>query len=95
MPNYPKVQRASVDAFLRVYNRGGLHLLFDEKSRQAMLDFADTCLRSYVDDLMEKAAKAKAAREKPQAAPTQVSSAVSTQVDAAPVKKSSIILTDM
>lgn len=91
MPNYPKVQRASVDAFLRVYNRGGLHLLFDEKSRQAMLDFADTCLRSYVDDLIEKAKKAQAAK----AAPTQVSSAVPTQVDAAPVKKSSIILTDM
>lgn len=83
MPNYPKVQRASVDAFLRVYNRGGLHLLFDEKSRQAMLDFADTCLRSYVDDLIEKAKKAQAAKAAP------------TQVDAAPVKKSSIILTDM
>lgn len=77
--SYPVVDRASVDNFLRVYNRGGLHLLFDEKSRQAMKDFADVSLRSYVDDLIERAAKAKTAKDAP--APV--------------APKSSIILTDV
>jgi hypothetical protein len=85
--SYPKVERAAVDGFLKVYNRGGLHLLFDNTSRQAMQDFANIALKSYVDDLIAKSKAAQAAKTKadtPEApAPTPV-----------PEKKSSIILTD-
>jgi hypothetical protein len=63
MPNYPTVPRSAVDGFLKVYNRGGLHLLFDEQSRVAMKDFADTCLKSYVTDLQEQAMKLMAAKK--------------------------------
>jgi len=57
------VERAAVDGFLKVYNRGGLHLIFDNTSRQAMVDFSNIVLKSYVDDLVAKAAAAKKARE--------------------------------
>ena len=101
MPNYPTVPRSAVDGFLRVYNRGGLHLLFDEQSRQAMKDFADTCLKSYVTDLQEQAMKLMAAKKamiekqtagQLQAAPTDAVAAI--PVPPAAPQKSSIILTD-
>ncbi len=62
MPNYPRVERPAVDGFLKVYNRGGLHLLFDNTSRQAMVDFANIALKSYVDDLTKKAKAAMKAK---------------------------------
>ena len=51
---YPTVNRAAVDGFLKIYNRGGLNLLFDDISRQAMVDFANVVLRSYIDDLRDR-----------------------------------------
>lgn len=84
MAMYPKVERAAVDGFLKVYNMGGLHLLFDNASRQAMVDFANIVLKSYVDDLQAKAKQA-LAKQNPQTAPAPVPEAP---------KKSSIILTD-
>lgn len=86
--NYPTVTRDAVDGFLRVYNRGGLHLLFDNTSRQAMVDFTNIALKSYVKDLMEKAAtqlkqQAEASEGKPIPEPAAVA------------VKSSLILTDM
>lgn len=81
MPNYPTVNRAEVDHFLKVYNRGGLHLLFDGPSRQAMVDFANITLKSYVDDLVAKAKAKLAERAKP-------------QEPVAPAPKSAITLTD-
>ena len=60
---YPTVNRAAVDGFLKIYNRGGLNLLFDDISRQAMVDFANVVLRSYIDDLRAKAALALKAKQ--------------------------------
>ena len=85
--NYPTVNLAAVNGFLKVYNRGGLHLLFDDKSRQAMVDFANIALKSYVDDLV---AKAKAAKPK-----TIEGELVQKKLPAPPdPPKSTIILTD-
>jgi len=86
MPNYPKVERAAVDGFLKVYNQGGLHLLFDNVSRQAMVDFANIALKSYVDDLIAKAKAAVKAKE--------AKDAPTTSVPPPPAPKSTIILTD-
>jgi hypothetical protein len=83
---YPTVERAAVDGFLKVYNRGGLHLLFDNTSRQAMVDFANIALKSYVEDLVTKAAAAKKAKEEAPPAAEPIPSAPST--------KSTIVLTD-
>ena len=85
---YPTVNRAAVEGFLKVYNRGAIYVLFDDKSKQAMVDFANVALKSYVDDLQAKAKKMMAdAMQKSSAAP---------QAAPAPVEKpkSSIILTD-
>jgi hypothetical protein len=84
---FPKVQRAQVDGFLKVYNKGGLLLLFDDVSRQAMVDFANVVLRSYVLELQEQAA-AKAKQ-------TQVTENLppAAATPAAPAKKSGIVIT--
>lgn len=55
--NYPRVDISAVEGFLKVYNRGAIYVLFDDKSKQAMLDFANVVLKSYVDDLQAKAKK--------------------------------------
>lgn len=89
--NYPQVNRAAVDGFLRVYNRGGLHLLFDDKSRQAMVDFANIALKSYVDDLV---AKAKAQQAQASDKSPNVNAPVPQQAPVPEKPKSSIILTD-
>jgi hypothetical protein len=60
---YPQVNRESVEGFLKVYNSGGLYLLFDEKSKQAMVDFTNVALKSYVQDLQAQAAKMLQARQ--------------------------------
>lgn len=88
---YPTVNRAVVDGFLKVYNKGGLHLLFDEKSRDAMMDFANIVLKNYVDNLVENAKKMQAAKAQAANAPAPA------QPPAAPAPeppKSGIILTD-
>jgi hypothetical protein len=99
MPNYPTVSRQAVDGFLKIYNQGGLVLLFDSTSRKAMKDFADVCLRSYVIDLQEQAAKLLAAKkalvEKQSAAGVPATDAIATvPVPQSAPQKSSIILTD-
>ena len=89
--NYPKVERAAVDQFLKVYNQGGLHLLFDTNSRNAMVDFANIALASYVDDLRAKAKAAMIAAQ-PKVIEGEL---VPAKLPPAPEKpKSSIILTD-
>jgi len=88
--NYPQVNRAAVDGFLKVYNRGGLHLLFDNTSRQAMVDFANIALKSYVDDLVAKAKAQQAQKQAADKSPN-VNAPIPEQ---APAPKSSIILTD-
>lgn len=92
MPNYPKIDRSAVDQFLKVYNQGGLHLLFDSTSRQAMVDFANIALASYYDDLQAKAKAAIKARQpkviEGELVPAKLPAAL------APAPKSSIILTD-
>ena len=96
---FPTVSLQVVDGFLKVYNQGGLVLLFDSVSRKAMKDFADTCLRSYVTDLQEQAMKLMAAKkamiEKHTAGQLVSTDAVSTiPVPSAAPQKSLIILTD-
>jgi hypothetical protein len=97
---YPTVNRQAVEGFLKVYNSGGLYLLFDEKSKQAMQDFANIALKSYVTDLQEQAMKLMAAKkamiEKQvagQAAPTDAVAAI--PVPPAAPQKSLITLTDL
>jgi len=80
---YPTVNLAAVEGFLKVYNRGAVYVLFDNKSKQAMVDFANVALKSYVDDLQAKA-KQMRAEAMQKAAP----------VPAPEKPKSSLILTD-
>jgi len=98
---YPTVNLQAVEGFLKVYNSGGLYLLFDAKSKQAMVDFCNVALKSYVTDLQAQAMKLMAAKKamiekqtagQLQAAPTDAVAAIPGP-PAAP-QKSSIILTD-
>jgi hypothetical protein len=96
---FPTVNLQAVEGFLKVYNSGGLYLLFDAKSKQAMVDFANIALKSYVTDLQEQAAKLLAAKkalvEKQSAAGVPATDAIATvPVPQAAPQKSSIILTD-
>jgi len=93
---FPTVNLASVEGFLKIYNSGGLYLLFDSKSKQAMMDFANIALKSYVTDLQEQAMKLLAAKKALAEKAGQISptdAVATTPVPAAP-QKSSIILTD-
>lgn len=97
---YPTVNLQAVEGFLKVYNSGGLYLLFDSKSKQAMMDFANIALKSYVTDLQEQAMKLMAAKkamiEKQQAGQVPPTDAVAEiPVPAAAPQKSLITLTDM
>lgn len=93
--SYPVVSPGDVKNFARVWNFNGITMILDSTSLQFATDFANTALRSYVNDLAEKAAKLKAARaQAQQVGQTQVPSAAPAQVNPAPAQKSSIILTD-
>ncbi len=92
--SYPKVERAAVDGFLKVYNQGGLHLLFDNTSRQAMQDFANIVLKSYVDDLVTKAKAAQAVVKAKQEQSVHAFTAEPVVETKSIPAKSSIILTD-
>lgn len=85
--NYPRVDIAGVEGFLKVYNRGAVYILFDDRMKQAMLDFANVALKSYYEDLQAKAKKmmADAMQKANPQAPAPVPE---------PAPKSSIILTD-
>jgi hypothetical protein len=87
MPNYPRVSPGDVQNFARAWDLKGIKMILDTTSLQFATDFANTALRSYVDDLIENAQKLKA--EKAQAAGQEV---VTPSVPPAP--KSSIVLTD-
>lgn len=82
---YPTVNLAAVEGFLKLYNRGAVFVLFDNRQKQAMMDFANVALKSYVDDLQAKAKKMMAA----QGAPAAVQQALTPEKP-----KSSVILTD-
>jgi hypothetical protein len=97
---FPTVNLQSVEGFLKVYNSGGLYLLFDSKSKQAMVDFCNVALKSYVTDLQEQAMKLMAAKkamiEKQVAGQTAPIDAVAAiPVPPAVPQKSLITLTDM
>jgi len=84
--NYPKVHPTDVQNFAKVWNCNGIKMILDDVSLRFAVDYANTVLRSYVVDLMEKSAAAKKAKQAPgtpDAAPAPE-----------PPKKSSIILTD-
>jgi hypothetical protein len=88
--SYPQVDPNDVKMFAKAWDCNGIKMILDATSLKFAVDFANVVLRSYVNDLVEKAAKAKAAK----GGPTQVPTAVPTQVNPAPAPKSSIILTD-
>lgn len=95
---YPTVNLQAVDGFLKVYNSGGLYLLFDGKSKQAMMDFANIALKSYVTDLQEQAAKllaAKKAAVESKVEQPQTNAVATIPVPPAASQKSLITLTDM
>lgn len=92
--SYPVVSPGDVKMFARAWDLNGIKMILDSTSLQFATDFANTALKSYVNDLAEKAAKLKAARAQgQQVGQTQVPNAVPAQVNPAPAK-SSIILTD-
>ena len=91
--SYPKVHPNDVKNFARAWDLNGINMILDATSLQFATDFANTAIRSYVDDLTEKA---KAALRAKQAASTQANSAAPVQAEPVPAPtKSSIILTDM
>lgn len=65
MPNYPRVSPGDVQNFARAWDLKGIKMILDSTSLQFATDFANTALRSYVDNLIENAQKLKA--EKAQA----------------------------
>lgn len=85
--NYPKVVPTDVQGFARAWDFRGLKMILDRTSLQFAVDFANTVLRSYVDDLV---AKAKAGQKLKQSVEAEAAPAVPAP---APVK-STIILTD-
>lgn len=95
--NYPQVTKQTVIGFGKAWDRGGIKMILDDTSIQFAMDFANVCMRSYVDDIKEDlaiAAKVKAAlAAKAQAAPQ--AGPVTTGEGTAELKpKSTIILTD-
>lgn len=91
---YPQVTKEMADGFARAWDYNGIKMILDNTSRQFAMDFANIALKSFVDDLAQKALahsqKLKAAASA-SGAPTQ---AVATQTIPVPPTKSSIILTD-
>lgn len=86
--NYPKVVPNDVHGFARAWDMRGLKMILDNTSLQFAVDFANTVLRSYVDDLVQKA---KAGQKLKQSVEPEASPAVPAPT---PAPKSSIILTD-
>lgn len=88
--NYPKVVPNDVHGFARAWDMRGLKMILDNTSLQFAVDFANTVLRSYVDDLVQKAQAQKAKQTVvPDTAPP-----AKMQGDIAVAPKSSIVLTD-
>lgn len=92
---YPKVDPTDVQKFARAWDLNGIKMILDGTSLQFATDFANVVLRSYVNDLAQKAQAMKAAREKAvNGLPiAQLNPDVPTD-SPKPPKKSSIILTD-
>jgi len=88
--NYPKVVPEDVNGFALAWEIGGIKMILDATSRRFAVDFANTVLRSYVDDLV---AKAKAGQKLKQSVEPKAEPAVPVQANPAPAP-SSIILTD-
>ncbi len=85
--NYPKVVPEDVNGFALAWEIGGIKMILDTTSRRFAVDFANTVLRSYVDDLVLKA-KAAQKKQEPTAPPAKM------QGDITVAPKSSILLTD-
>lgn len=86
--NYPKVVPSDVNGFARAWDYEGLKMILDSTSLQFAVDFANTVLKSYVDDLVRKAQAGKKLKDSVESATPPVVSAEP------PVEKSLIILTD-
>ena len=87
--NYPKVVPEDVNGFAMAWEIGGIKMILDSTSRRFAVDFANTVLRSYVDDLV---AKAKAGQKlKQSVGTTQADPARTDTSSSAPSK---IVLTD-
>lgn len=91
--NYPKVVPEDVNGFALAWEIGGIKMILDSTSRRFAVDFANTVLRSYVDDLV---AKAKAGQKLKQSVETpNVDAGSSPSVpDPKPIAPSKIVLTD-
>lgn len=94
--NYPTVNPNDVRGFAQAWDCNGIKMLLDGTSLKFAVDFANTVLRSYVDDLVAQAQaykvkQAKLAAMKPAAEGATVPAEVATTPT---VAKSSIILTD-
>jgi hypothetical protein len=87
--NYPKVVPQDVNGFALAWEIGGIKMILDSTSRRFAVDFANTVLKSYVDDLVAKAKAGQKLKQsvEPAAAPVVPASALAP----APSK---IILTD-
>jgi len=86
--NYPKVVPEDVNGFALAWEIGGIKMILDATSRRFAVDFANTVLRSYVDDLV---AKAQAGKKLKESASKPADPVAPVQATPAPA---SIILTD-
>jgi hypothetical protein len=88
---YPLVTKEMTQAFAKAWNFNGIKMILDNTSLQFATDWANIALKSYVDDLIQKALQAKAAKQ-----PGQLqTNAVATQtVPPSAPQKSRIVLTD-
>ena len=94
--SYPKVVTNDVNGFALAWDMRGIKMILDATSRQFAVDFANTVLRSYVDDLVEKAQAAQKAKQAAVVEGDQPVKAFTAApvVEPAPKKKSKIVLTD-
>lgn len=93
----PGVDIAQTRAFSKVWDSGGIKILFDEAALRMATDWSNIVLRSYIEQQMKAVvATQKAAQEKAGVVKdtTTATDAVSKQTVPSPPRKSSIILTD-
>jgi hypothetical protein len=90
------VTKEQTAAFGKCWDSGGIKIILDNTSLQFATDFANVCLRSFVQDMadqVKKVAEAKIAAQKT-APPAKMQGDITVAPPAPVPQKSSIILTD-
>lgn len=92
--NYPTVNPNDVRGFAQAWDCNGIKMLLDGTSLKFAVDFANTVLRSYVDDLVAQAYKVKQAKLAAMKTAAEGATVPAEVATTPTVAKSSIILTD-